>query len=111
MLLSKVQVNKVQVKLEKVKITKETSPHSPLGRYVVTAYWFGVNRSVGVAYGIPGNKSKLALRMQKYMQDRLSNLKPEVAVDIDGNTYVANDYEGLAVRGRHLDADLRGHGY
>jgi hypothetical protein len=45
------------------------------------------------------------------MQDRLSKLKPEVAVDIEGDTYVANDYQGLNVRGRYMHADLRGHGY
>jgi hypothetical protein len=102
---------KVQVKLDKVEITEESVPHNSFGRYVVTAHWLGVNRSEGVAYGVPGNNIKLALRLQRYMQDRLSKLKPEVAVDIEGDTYVANDYQGLNVRGRYMHADLRGHGY
>jgi hypothetical protein len=64
-----------------------------------------------VAYGVPGNNIKLALRLQRYLQDQLSVLKPEAAVDIEGDTYVSNDYRHLNIRGRHMDADLREFGY
>lgn len=75
---------------------------------VHTTWNASVDRKNGLTYQLFTRQRKLAERLVRAINSQVVFTKPEVHTDVNGRTYVTNEYR---VIGRTMNADLRRLGF
>ncbi len=97
--------------LNRVEITPETDrPDLPAPSIVVRPFYDGVDRPEGMGVALPDTASgrKLAERLKRAIEAGVAHPLTGVGTDNAGKTYALTSYN---VRGRCLNADLKGLGF